>query len=75
MKPARRVAAVCPEDIHSPSEGELTDTININFTAIPSFVREELAAATLDCVKSFLRQPGGREKLDARIASKKQRLQ
>lgn len=45
--------------------------ITINTTAIPGHVRDDLAAATLDSVKAFLRQPGGQALLDARIADKK----
>jgi len=50
---------------------ELTDTIKINFLAIPEHVRDDLAESTLECVKDFLQQPGGREFLDARKAAKK----
>ena len=73
MEKTRRAAAVYPEDILSPGEleGELTDTIKINLSAIPNYVRDDLAATTLECVKDFLRQPGGREMLDSRIAAKK----
>lgn len=49
----------------------MTDTIKIDFTAIPDYVREELAEATLESVRAFIRQPGGREFLDARKAAKK----
>lgn len=52
-------------------DGGLTDNIKIDFSAIPDFVREDLAATTLDCVQAFLRQPGGKEMLDARIVAKK----
>lgn len=73
MNDAQRMAAVYPEDI-APQNGHesgLTNIIKIDFNAIPDHVQEELAAATLDSVKSFLRQPGGREFLDARKAAKK----
>jgi hypothetical protein len=49
----------------------MTDTIKIDFAAIPDYVREELAEATLESVRAFIRQPGGREFLDARKAAKK----
>lgn len=48
-----------------------TDPIKIDFAAIPDYVREELAEATLESVRAFIRQPGGREFLDARKAAKK----
>lgn len=73
MNDAQRMAAVYPEDI-APEYGHesgLTNVIKIDFNAIPDHVQEELAAATLDSVKSFLRQPGGREFLDVRKAAKK----
>jgi hypothetical protein len=49
----------------------MTNTIKIDFAAIPDYVREELADATLESVRAFIRQPGGREFLDARKAAKK----
>ena len=49
----------------------MTDTVKIDFAAIPDYVREELAEATLESVREFIRQPGGREFLDARKAAKK----
>lgn len=54
-------------------DGGLTDNIRIDFTKIPGHVKEDLAAATMESVKAFLRQPGGKEMLDARIAAKKER--
>ncbi len=53
------------------SSSGMTDTIKIDFAAIPDYVREELAEATLESVRAFIRQPGGREFLDARKAAKK----
>lgn len=72
MKETRRAAAVCPEDILSPGkyEDELTDNIQIDFSAIPNHVRDDLAATIFESVKDFLRQPGGKEFLDAKIAAK-----
>lgn len=52
-------------------KGELAGEVRIDVSLIPDAVRDNLAAATLDSVRAFLRQPGGREKLDARIAAKK----
>ncbi|MDF2984933.1 MAG: hypothetical protein K0R50_443 [Eubacterium sp.] len=69
MERARRAANYCP-----PDEGELTNNIQIDFSAIPKHVSDDLAATVLDCVKDFLRQPGGKEILDARIAAKRAAL-
>ncbi|MCF8017794.1 MAG: hypothetical protein K9L62_00215 [Vallitaleaceae bacterium] len=66
MNEARRTAAVSPGE-----ENGLTDAIKIDFASIPDHVRDEVAAATLESVRSFLRQPGGRERLNARKAAKK----
>lgn len=52
-------------------EGELVDEVHIRTEDIPEFVRDNLAAATLDLIHSILATPGGREALDARIAAKK----
>lgn len=62
MNEARRTTA---------SSSGMTDTIKIDFAAIPDYVREDLAEATLESVRAFIRQPGGREFLDARKAAKK----
>lgn len=62
MNEARRTTA---------SSSCMTDTIKIDFAAIPDYVREDLAEATLESVRAFIRQPGGREFLDARKAAKK----
>lgn len=69
----KQAAIVNPvEDaLETEDDDRLTDSIKIDFSAIPDHVREELAAATLECVRSFLQQPGGREFLDARKAAKK----
>jgi hypothetical protein len=64
---ARRTAANYQDD----HVGSLTDTIKIDFASVPNYVRDELAEATLESVRSFLRQPGGREFLDARKNLKK----
>ena len=55
----------------APPLGELTDSIHINVDEIPDYVRDELAAATLDLIRGILRQPGGRAALDERIKAKK----
>ena len=51
----------------APPMGELTAEIHINVDEIPDYVRDNLAAATLDFIRGILRQPGGREALDAKI--------
>ena len=53
----------------SPPMGELTDKVKIDVTLIPDHVRDSLAAATFEAVTRFLSQPGGREKLDAKVES------
>lgn len=55
----------------TPTEANITDPIKIDLAAIPDYVREDLAQATLESIRSFLRQPGGREFLEARKAAKK----
>lgn len=73
MHDVQRTAAVYPEDIASEDELEsgATNDIKIDFSSIPDHVREELAAATFECVRSFLQQPGGREFLEAKKLAKK----
>lgn len=55
----------------APPEGELTTAIHIDVAAIPDHVRDDLAAATLDFIRGILRQPDGRERLDAKIAARR----
>ena len=73
MHDAQRTAIVYPEDIASEDElkSGVTNDIKIDFSAIPGHVREDLAAATFECVRSFLQQPGGREFLEAKKLAKK----
>ena len=47
----------------------MTDTIRIDVASIPDYVRDSLAAALLAGVRELLRQPGGKEFLDAKIAA------
>lgn len=56
-----------------PPEGELTTAIHVDVTAIPDYVRDDLAAATLAFVRGLLRLPGGRELLDAKIAARQEK--
>lgn len=60
----------CCNDCPIPLEGELVDEVHIRTEDIPKFMRDNLAAATLDLIHSILRQPGGREALDARTAAR-----
>lgn len=46
------------------------DEIKVQLDTIPEFVRDDLAASTLASVEEFLRQPGGREFIEARKAKK-----
>ena len=45
--------------------------IHIDTASIPAHVRDDLAAATLDLIHGILRQPGGREALEARKRAKR----
>lgn len=51
-------------------EGELVNEVHIHTEEIPDAMRDNLAASTLDLIHSILRQPGGREMLDARTAAR-----
>ena len=55
----------------APPLGEPTTALHINVEEIPDYVRDDLAAATLDFVRGILHQPGGRAALDAKIKAKK----
>lgn len=50
-------------------------SIHIDVSKIPDYIRDDIAAATLQCVKNFLKQPGGRETLHKRIEKKKAEYQ
>lgn len=52
-------------------EGELTDDIHIDTSAIPESVRHRLCALTLERFNAFVAIPGNAEWLDARIAARK----
>ncbi len=54
-----------------PSGEQIASPIQIDTAAIPAYTRDRLAAATLDLFHAILRQPGGREALDARTAARK----
>jgi hypothetical protein len=62
-----------PEDVIE-DEGviyERTDRIPIDLDSIPDYIRESIGRATYEAVCEYLRQPGGRETLDALIAKDK----
>ena len=73
MAKENKIADVCSKDLDQDiiCEGCLADEIKIDFSLIPEHVKERLAAATFECVRSFLQQPGGREFLEARKKAKK----
>ena len=50
------------------------DTIKIDVSSIPDYVRDDLAAATLEFMKWILEQPSGREMLDVRIAERAEKM-
>lgn len=54
-----------------PPMGELTTAIHINVDEIPDHMRDALAESTLELIRNILRQPGGREALDARTKARK----
>lgn len=49
------------------------DTIQIDVSAIPAHVRDDLAAATLGLMRGILAQPGGRELLEEKKAERAKR--
>lgn len=48
----------------------VAERIQIDTASIPDSVRDNLAAATLECFKAFLQIPGNAEWLDQRIAAR-----
>lgn len=44
--------------------------IRINTAEIPDAVRDRLAVATMAFIRGILKQPGGREALEAKMAAK-----
>ena len=49
-----------------PPLGEQTAVVHINVDEIPDHIRAALAESTLELIRNILRQPGGREALDAK---------
>lgn len=47
-----------------PTEDQITDTIHIDVTQIPNYVRDSLAAATLEAYKRSMQNPKIREKIE-----------
>lgn len=45
--------------------------VYVDVTKIPDYVRDQLARATMELILDILRQPGGREMLDAKKAELK----
>lgn len=68
MENPKQIAASFPEDVRPLGrlEYEVADSVKLDVSLIPDHVRDELAAATLELVRSILRQPGGREMLDSK---------
>lgn len=65
MNDLRREIGCRPDDVVE----VVSDNIQFDFASIPTHVRDSLAAALLAGVREFLRQPGGKEFLDERIAA------
>ena len=56
--------------ISPPSDDQITTAPKFDHDAIPPQTWDGLAAATMDLIHAILRQPGGREALDARTAAR-----
>lgn len=54
---------------------KVDQAVSINMAEIPDYARDRLAEATLDLLRGILRQPGGREALDAKKAARKKEEQ
>jgi len=52
-----------------------TQKVTVDLASVPKHVREELVGAVLDGVLAFLRQPGGRERLDEMKAERRNRFE
>ncbi len=52
-------------------DGYPANEIHINTAEIPDYVRDTLAAATLECFRAFIAVPENADWLDARIAARK----
>lgn len=50
-----------------------TECVHINTAEIPLEIGESLAASAMDLIRDILRQPGGREKLEARATALQKR--
>lgn len=58
------------QNAHSLNE-TMTGRIHIDTSKIPDAARDYLSASTMELILNILRQPGGREALDARTAARK----
>ena len=56
-------------DLGTLTEGDQTEDVHIDISAIPDHVRDDLAEATLDFIRSILQQPGGRERIERKKAT------
>lgn len=52
-------------------QGTAINDVHIDVALIPAHARNDLAVATLEFVRSVLKQPGGRELVEAKTAARK----
>lgn len=48
-----------------------TDHVEFDLESVPDYVRDRLAAATLECYREFIKKPGAIELLDKKIRERK----
>lgn len=48
-----------------------TDHVEFDLDSVPDYVRERLAAATLECYREFIKKPGAIELLDKKMRERK----
>ena len=48
-----------------------TDHVEFDLDSVPDYVRDRLAAATLECYREFIKKPGAIELLDKKIRERK----
>ena len=56
--------------VTAPGDDQITTELHFDYDAIPQHEWDGLAAATMDLIHAILRQPGGREALDAKTAAR-----
>lgn len=49
-----------------------TDHVEFDLDSVPDYVRDRLAAVTLECYRNFLKKPGAAEWLDEQIRKRKE---